>query len=145
MSTGPRDLRREVDTFARYLIGERVASEALADAYASAHGKLALVARGGIDRWLLDVARLHPFLTRVADAYARRFAPRAAVRRKLILLLAMLESTHPTSEAFEAPGVSAGSVVLRLFAHGMVAVLATLAGLVVFGPLHLVSNLAADR
>jgi len=36
------------------------------------------------DRVLVSLARMHPLLTRVADGYARLFARRAVLRRKLV-------------------------------------------------------------
>lgn len=78
------------------------------------------------------------FLT---DAYARFFTPRGLLRKKLILILAILEITSPFFRELDRP--SAGSrttealgVALRL----LMFVTALLAGIITLLPVHFVTS-----
>ena len=62
-----------------------------------------LLPKSGFDRLLLAVARKHRLLTRAVDVYARFFAHGSAVRRRLVTLLAILESNASTVERLEHP------------------------------------------
>ena len=76
---------------------------------------------------------------------ARLFARRAILRRKLTLLLAILESAAPSDAAF-APIVTPVPLALaRLALAGAAAVLFAVAGVAILAPLHLLSRLAAGR
>jgi hypothetical protein len=44
------------------------------------------------ERWLMMVAQIHPYLTRLADSYSRLLFPSSILRKKLVLLVAILES-----------------------------------------------------
>ena len=94
-----------------------------------------------IERALLAVARHGTLATRVADGYARFFLPRSMLRRRLVLMLAILENS-PASERRLNSG-DEGSLVavgLRLILTGMASVCCTIVGAVIFGPLHLASG-----
>ena len=95
-----------------------------------------------IDRGSLGLARRGSVPARVADAYARIFRPYGPLRRRLILLLAILENSPPSDGPLNAAreGSRAGilvGMVLTLLAGG----LALLAGILLLGPLHLGSRL----
>lgn len=95
-----------------------------------------------IDRTLVAVAGYGTLAARVADGYARVFRPYGSLRRRLILLLAILENSPPSagplnqSREGSTPGVVAGMAV-TLLASGA----CTLAGIVLLGPVHLVTLL----
>ena len=83
-------LERECRVFTRYLVG-REPSEYVRAKYADAHTIVpAYATLDAFHRRLLGIARTGPAFTRLADAYTRAFAPRGALRKKLILLLAIL-------------------------------------------------------
>ena len=63
----------------------------------------------------------------------------------MILILAILESAAPSDAAFEPVGGGFAVTLIRLAWSGGVAVLMTLLGIVIVGPLHLLSRLAAGR
>lgn len=144
MTDGHARLEHEARTFTAALIGA-VPVAYVVKQYARGHVSLPLAPVQGFDAVLMHVARGGPTLTRIADAYARLFARRAILRRKLTLLLAILESAPPTDGAFGPIVTSAPAVLARLALAGVAAVLFTAAGVVMIGPLHILSRLAAGR
>jgi hypothetical protein len=96
-------LAAECRVFCRYLLG-RDAPPDVVDAYCRAHEGgcagpgLALTA---LDRALCGVARGGPRLARIADSYAAVCARGSVLRRKLVLLVAILESRGSTAAALD--------------------------------------------
>ncbi len=140
----PADLAREARVFTAALVGAE-ASEYVVREYARGHNSLPLAPVQGFDAVLMRVALGGPHLTRLADAYARLLARRAILRRKLALMLAILESTEPTASAFTPLPSPAAMVLLRLFGLGAMSVAKTALAVAVIGPLHIASRLAAGR
>lgn len=137
----PEVLARECVTFTRHLAGVAPAPPVV-EAYVRAHAVSPRFAPAtAFDPRLVALARRHAVLTRLADAYAVLAAPTSLLRRKLILLLALLETTPPHYRAIDAPlAGGAASTVAALAWRGSVAALVALAGVVVCLPLHLVSR-----
>jgi hypothetical protein len=87
-------LGRECERFTAYLVGE-AASERVLDAYTRAHAAGVVDPSGGVtafDRALVRFAGHGSFCARAADAHGRVFAPGGLLRRKLVLLVAILET-----------------------------------------------------
>ncbi|MCC6407823.1 MAG: hypothetical protein IT453_11695, partial [Planctomycetes bacterium] len=86
------------------------------------------------------------FSTRLADAHARLFRNGGLLRRKLVLLLALLETHADTVGRVDAPSVS-GPVAFVVETALRLAVFALLAllGLFVFLPLRALCALGGDR
>jgi hypothetical protein len=98
-------LETECHTFARYLVQQAPTAYVLRK-YCEAHEKELLFRTHKIsafERWLLRLARKGVLGTKLADTYAALFARSALMRRKIILLLAILESCAPSATYFEAP------------------------------------------
>ncbi len=142
----PAEVRAECRAFAR-MLAEVDASDYILRSYVrllptsdiSAETRNRLV-----ERALLGVARQGALAARVADGYARFFLPHSLFRRRLVLMLAILESS-PTSERplnSSAEG-SILSVGLGLMMTGMASMTCSVVGLVLFGPLHLLSGRGA--
>ncbi len=130
-------LEKECLIFGRYLIGAAPGPEVLAK-YRHYHAALAerLTERPGrFDGFLLAAARWWP---QPADAYARFFQPRGLLRKKLVLLLAILESCHPSNRRVDAVDACGG---FRLVVRAMLSVLlfgvSLFVGVVVLLPIHL--------
>lgn len=136
-------LEREADVFARALTGSVASAYARAQ-YRRAHEHLPLQPRVPLDRILVGAAVLGAPVARIADAYARIFAPSSLLRRKLGVMTAILESSAGSDAAFAAAESGVAGVAARLALTGVVFALCLLAGVVLFGPAHLVS-LAAGR
>jgi hypothetical protein len=119
------DLDRECAVFTRYLLGHDPAPRVRA-AYRRAHDRAVELgvedvrAPRGRERALLELARRGPWRARAADSFARVFAPRGALRRKLVCLLAILESGAPTdAELDTADAGSAPAFVARFVLAGL--------------------------
>jgi hypothetical protein len=139
-------LERECRVFGGYLLGREMNPYVLGK-YAQAHETLAWEnAPGFFDRLLTGLAARHALATKICDAYARFFSPQCVLRKKLVLLLAILELTPPYYRDIDA--VAARSR-LMLFA-AVVGKGATLAFCLVLAvpvllPLQLLSKVAAGR
>lgn len=137
-------LARECAVFARYLAGVPATPYVL-QAYTRSHGRMPALAAGTpdqVDRMLAAFASLHPLATRMADGYARFLRPTGLLRQKLVLLLAVLESSPPAHDELNTAVVGSLPLTLaRLALAGAGSVLAILAGIVVLGPAHLALSL----
>src|SRR4051812_40319378 len=90
-------LERECQVFTEFLLGCATHAYAIRK-YVDAHRVSAIFSTGTrFDFYLLRTARMHWTFAKLADGYARFFAPQALLRKKLVLLLAILESSPPSS------------------------------------------------
>ena len=95
----PDDIALECRAFARFLANSEATPYVMSH-YARLRPTAALSETTSariIERGLLAAARLGSLPLRMADGYARFFLPRALLRRRLLLLLAILENS-PGSE-----------------------------------------------
>jgi uncharacterized protein YbjT (DUF2867 family) len=135
---GPAD--RECDLFTRYLIGQPATAEV------RRHYARALAGRGladpppaRFDRLLLGLAGRGGAGTALVDAYTAFFDRGAPVRRRLVLLMAILENTPEGAAAFDpVPERGAVRAAARLLWHGFAGGLTLLAAAVLLLPLRLV-------
>ena len=100
-----------------------------------------LMPQSGFDRLLLGLARKHRLLTRAVDVYARFFAHGTAVRRRLVTLLAIIETHAATVERLEHPDYAgiAGFVAGMAWRSALLAVL-LLAAIVTLLPVQLLTG-----
>ena len=109
-------LTRECLVFTRYLLGIAASAEIVAS-YRRAH-EVSRVDRADsrMDVALVRCARSGPAWTRLADAYAGVFAASGSLRRKLVLLVAILESRPETADDLDlADGTTRTRALLRAF------------------------------
>ena len=104
-------LDRECAVFCRHLIGAEpndYVKKKYREAH-QAHSWSRLDDSNPAEGFLVRVAAINPLITKVVDAYASVFRRTSLVRRKLVLLLAILESSAPTHvhldsvDAFSVP------------------------------------------
>ncbi|NDQ57812.1 MAG: hypothetical protein GZ088_12145 [Acidipila sp.] len=101
-STEPGALERECEGFCHYLMGRAPDAYVLAK-YAEAHRLTTDYSRGSrFDRLLVSFAAWGSFSASLADSYASLFARQGILRRKLVLLLAILESSSPAHGFLDA-------------------------------------------
>jgi hypothetical protein len=137
----PDDLDRECAGFAGYLTGLPV-TEYVLEKYHDAHARqtrLDARAAATFDRWLISIARAHALGAWLADTYTSVFFKRALVRRKWILLVAILESVAPTAGLFDVPDPGGrGAFVARLGWRGLAFLVGLGISSVLFLPAHVV-------
>ena len=101
-------LETECAVFTQYLVSQTPNPYVLSKYY-EAHNvlqNLDIVSGHQFDIALCHLARTCPTLTKIVDTYACFFSRRALIRKKLILLISILESCFPTSTYFEYPSSS---------------------------------------
>ena len=139
-------LGRECEVFCRYLIGRAPDAYVLAK-YAEAH-RLTTDYSGGsrFDGLLVRFAAWGSFSASLADSYASLFARQGILRRKLVLLLAILESCSPAHgflDAIEPTPVF--FLALQLLGRGILFGMRVLAVSLVLLPLQLALGGSAPR
>lgn len=96
------------------------------------------------DRLLVEFAAGGPVAARIADAYSRLFYPAGLLRRKLILMFAILENTREYQERFLAGGDGQRfKAWLRIGAAVASSCLLMAAGVLLLGPRDLLCRNAA--
>jgi hypothetical protein len=140
------ELRRECRVFCRYLIGREPSAYIVAK-YVSGHASWPEAVRDdALDRALLACASTAPWMTGVADTYAALARRQAVLRRKLILLLAILENAADTHTACDTPIASGrAATVARIAVSGLAWTGRVLVSVVVFGVVHLVTATTGGR
>jgi hypothetical protein len=136
--------RAEARTFAAYLGSPSIPAE-IAERYCLAVADWR-VEQGVFDRWIRSFAAVHPSLTALADAYARIVRPYGDLRRRLTLILALLES-HGTTHAVYDGARPAGAVMtwMALASSAALWALRTVIAFIVLAPMHAVASVAAPR
>jgi hypothetical protein len=99
MTESPTSLEAEARLFARYLLG-RDPPEEMTERYVRANGILFLDSGDARDRRLLDLVRRRPALLGCLDAAAGLLAPNSLLRKKLLLMAAILEVSPLFAEEF---------------------------------------------
>jgi hypothetical protein len=137
-------LASECCVFTQYLLGCAAPPYTIRK-YDNAHQVSPVFSSGNrFDRFLVRVAGTHPVLTRVADSYARMLAPQALLRKKLILLLAILETSPPTHNVIDSVGGGSNlALSFRLVGKAVTFGLSAAAGAILFVPARLI--LAGER
>ncbi|MGH9935140.1 MAG: hypothetical protein ACREAM_02780 [Blastocatellia bacterium] len=137
-----RVLDRECLVFSAYLVRQRPNEYVLAK-YREAHDASGIVRRNEerfLDRLLVGVAVVHPAGAKLVDAYTAIFYKKSAVRRKWILLLAILESCAPAYRYFDSPDAGSRAwLAARLLWQGLGFILALGLSMILFTPAHLIS------
>lgn len=145
---GPADdtLDRECRTFSRHLVALDPTPMVIAK-YREAHQVLGVLSdTRPFDRWLVAFARRGPARARVADAYAAAFARSSPLRKKLVTLLAILETTAPSHEAIDGPLTGGRLAVVLRVALGVASSAAFLVlGALLIAPVRALMALRSSR
>ena len=115
------DLDAECETFCRYLVGESPGAQVKAR-YRRAHELGVVAPPAGIsprDVRLVRAARRGGGWARAADVHARFFAPGGWLRRKLVLLLALLETDGPGRRWVDEVESSTAGWLVRMTGAGL--------------------------
>ena len=124
-------LRDEAARFSRYLAGRPTRPEVV-ERYVDGCRKLLLDRPAGEDRALLAFVRAHPSSLAAIDAACGLVRPGALLRKRLFLMLSLLETSPAHADLFIArPRAfvpAAGSLAL----HGLSAMMKLVAGLLLY-------------
>jgi hypothetical protein len=148
MVTRGDELAGECRTFTSYLLGRHAAPDVVA-AYQKAHEVSVVDASGvtpSLDLALLRVARFGSGGLRAADAYAAVLAPSSLLRRKLTLLVAILESRGQSAAALDTAGSgSRAGWIFDVSARAGASALMLCVGAMLVTPLRAWYRLASGR
>lgn len=140
--------RHECRLYCRYLIGE-TPNDYVVEKYALYHSRndaRAILAEDRFDSLLLRFSRISPLTTGLVDAYISVFRKHSVVRKKLVLLLAILECTPSSFPKLDStddgsrPWICA-RMIARAAGYGLRLVLATPP----LGALHLIQRWVGPR
>lgn len=140
------ELEQECRVFTRHVLG--VEPDAyIQTQYTAAHRAVPslAVSTGAFDTALVRAARFSPFFTALAEGYAALLLPASRLRRKMVMLAAILESYGPTSRRIDAPIDGRWHAAAYLVGAGLRGVFFALLGAVVFTPVRLALSLAGRR
>ena len=132
--------------FCRYLAGAAPDSYICAK-YADYHRSAgAFTDLSAFEHATVRLATVHPWLTRVADSYSARFDKCSPLRKKLALLVGILECSPGYFDRIDtAYGGNVVTVLFRLAVAVAASVVALAVSLVLLGPLHLLLGRRAGR
>ncbi len=119
------DLRTEARVFARYIVGE-TPSETIVERYRAANH--ALPAVQGDDE-VVAYARKHPWSVSLLDAAAGLTASGSLLRKKLLVMTAILETTPELVTKTEPRAVGLPQLAIRLGVAGVRTAFEVAAGL----------------
>ena len=129
------ELAEECRAFGVYLTGTEP-DEYVCEKYRDAHRVTDLigpVAPPAFDRFILRFSRRNRLSTKLADIYTRWFLRRCVLRRKLLLLLAILECAGSSFRHFESgENRTRFGFYLWLAGQGIAFIVCAVGGLVIF-------------
>jgi len=136
----------ECSTFCRYLI-DMQPDEYILKKYKDAHTKKNTDFKPQtdfFDRFLINFSLRNRFFTKLSDSYTRVFFRHSIFRKKLLLLLAILESTHPYHRHIDSVDSHNKTnlfiiIILRTLFYSFSLVISAL----FMAPLHIVSSCAS--
>ncbi len=134
-------LERECKAYTRYLIGNEPTAY-VTGKYLQAHQlnpALKTDPVNRLDKLLLSFSSKGSFAAQMVDAYANLFFKDSLFRRKIILMMALLESATPFDADFDTPETSSPiGIVSRLGGRGLLFILALSLALAVFIPARII-------
>ena len=135
VTTSEYSLERECQVFTQLLLG-CAAHAYVVRKYVEAHHITAAFTSGTrFDLFLLWAARTHWLIAKLADGYARLFARTALLRKKLVLLLAILETSPPSCHVMDASiGGSKAALAVRLILRTSLFMVGLIVGIALFLP-----------
>ena len=136
---------REARTFASYLGSPSFPSE-ISDRYRQAIADWRSGPPDRFDAWLVRFAVKGPAFTALADSYARVARPYGDLRRRLTLMLALLETHGATHGVYDrARPSSAAAAWLALAGAGTMWALRSVLAALICAPAHLLLGAKSSR
>jgi hypothetical protein len=144
LSRSPDDLELEARCFAAYLV-DREPPAALIERYRRANEELLPEPAVGQDRALMDLVHARPSLLPLLDGASGLLRPASLLRRKLLVMLALLETTPELAGWFEPPARGWARTIASLIGQGALGVLQLAAGLLIWPMVLVRARLARGR
>lgn len=138
-------LDNECKVFYQYLISGSPDKYVL-EKYNNAHtlGSLGQSYLSNFDKVLLAVAKKSTFLTKLVDVYTTIFFKNAIFRKKLILLIAIIETYAPACYKLDSVTVRSKTIFfIKVFSWLLVFAFSLLISTVLFMPLHVFEKFIA--
>lgn len=133
-------LHKECTVFCRYLIKQEP-NDYVQEKYKDAHMKsgIKLGNSSAFDRLLISTSLINPVFTKIVDIYTSIFFKSSVFRKKMILLLAILESCTPSCQYLDSVSTSSKTVLfIRIFQYVSFFVLGLIFSMIFLLPLHLI-------
>ncbi len=132
------DLMAECELFTNYLIG-RSPDEYIQAKYLQGHAAANLEKDAGLlDAILIRTANSNSFFLKLADVYTSIFYRNAVLRKKLLLMLAILECCKATYHEVDKVSNSSGIIFgIRLFQKAFIFLLSLFISIIIFSPFRL--------
>ena len=129
---GARDLVEEGKLFARYLLGRQDSAPEVYERYATACAIL-FEAAPTREEWAVNLfVRRHPWSLPLIDAATGITRPHTLLRKKLFLILAILETASAHAEVFTPKPCARGLLAVRVLILGTTSLLQAAAGLLLY-------------
>lgn len=122
------DLRSEALIFGRYLV-DRLPGQDLIERYCRANQALLAAQGSDEDHAIVRFARRHPWSVPMLDAAAGLTAPHSLLRKKLLVMTAIVETTPDLVDRTEQRAVTLPRLALRVGVAGARAAFHAAAGL----------------
>jgi nucleoside-diphosphate-sugar epimerase len=132
----PGALEAEFNRHARYIVGAAPTPYQI-EKYLDFHRRKPLAPRGAMDALILRLSRFGRLGLALADSYSGLFFRTAVLRAKLVLALAILETSAPSYAALDAPEPGGRLVYARMAMRGGLAALSTAAAALFLLPAHI--------
>jgi hypothetical protein len=133
------ELANECRVFCNYLV-KQAPNDYVLEKYLEAHKTEQLdreLKDTLFDRMLLYIAKMNPICTKLVDVYTRLSYQHSLFRRKLILLLAILESCSPYFSFFDRVDSPSRLVTfLKLIQETLTFAVISVPSVLLLGPLH---------
>ncbi len=98
------------------------------------------------DKLLVKIAKTNSFFTRLADIYTHLFYKRSVLQKKLMLLLAVLESCAPTYYYFDSVNTYGKTMLyIKIFQKGLFSIFILLLSMITFMPLHVIFAIISKK
>lgn len=143
-----RILSKECDAFTYYLIRQGP-SDFIRQKYIKAHEanlNLHSANLGIVDRLQMATSIRSSLAVKIADSYSAIFSRSCIIRKKIVLLLAILESSSSTYKHFDLPQGGGRAVLFgRMMLQGVIFAALFIFSSMIFFPLSLIDRLSKER
>jgi hypothetical protein len=124
-------LETESLAISQYLLAVRPGRD-LVQRYRDANAELCPEQPAWQDRAMLDFVRRHPRSLPLFDAASGVLRPHSLLRRKILVMMAILETTPQFAAHFDTENAGRLQVLAKLGAYGLRSVVTTVAGLLMY-------------